>query len=234
MSLLTREKDFENLLKNKNAISASSLIASLKINKNLRQKFDQSVIKYLSKSCGQKYSLKTEKEIINYYDKKQFELDFITPNGAIVPKKETSKEFNQIVKYFVLIIKSFGLEKSIESFHIPINIRIKFKKIPKEYYSRDRATETPHSDSWAGENSECVNMHIPIFGDYKSNKMEFYHPFEFKESWLRPLKNFSQGEKYLKYYKKVKFTPLVGHINISDFSTLHRTTRKKLWYKNFP
>ena len=84
-----------------------------------------------------------------------------------------------------------------------MNIRIKFSSIPLSFYKRDRATEKPHSDSWAGESSNCVNFHIPIFGDVNNNKMEFYGPTKLNENWLRPLKNFQSGDKYRKYFKKL-------------------------------
>ncbi|MBH09660.1 MAG: hypothetical protein CMG74_04755 [Candidatus Marinimicrobia bacterium] len=226
MSLYTRIKDFR-IFNAKSIYKISPLIISHHIDKELLLKFNNSVIKYLSKSATCSYKLKNEKQLIDYYNLNQKNLNFITPNGAVVPKKETSKEFNLITRNFVNIVKSLKINNYIIKFHIPLNIRIKFRKIPKSYYSRDRATEKPHSDSWAGESSNCVNLHIPIFGDINNNKMEFYHPRKLDEKWLRPLKNFQTGEKYIKYFKKVRFITKKGNLIISDFATLHKTVRKK-------
>lgn len=226
MSLSSRKKDF-SIFKLDNCKYKTSLICSMKIEKKTYSKFNTAVLKYLSKSAINSYKLNTEKKILNFYNKNQKKLTFITPNGAVVPKKETSKEFNEIIKNFVSIIKKSKSKQNIINFHVPLNIRIKFKKIPNEYFKRDRATEIPHSDCWAGENSSCVNMHIPIFGDVNNNKMEFYHPKKLDEKWLRPLKRFSNGKKYIKNFKKVKYEAKKGYMTISDFGTLHKTIRKK-------
>ena len=226
MSLYTRKKDFE-IFNTKKFKIISPLIISSKIEKKLLKKFNKSIIRYLSKSAINSYNLKTEKSILNYYNKNQNNLSFITPNGAVVPKKETSEEFNIITKNFIKIIESLNIQKKIIKLHFPLNIRIKFSSIPLSFYKRDRATEKPHSDSWAGESSNCVNFHIPIFGDVNNNKMEFYGPTKLNENWLRPLKNFQSGDKYRKYFKKVKFNTQKSNIIISDFATLHKTIRKK-------
>ena len=155
------------------------------------------------KSANVKFKkILSENKIINLYEKNQFNFKFITPNGAIVPKTETQNEFNKVTKNFIKIIKSLGIVESINMLHVPLNLRIKYKKIPKSYFSREKATEKPHSDSWAGENSDCVNLHIPLFGDIKNNRMIFYTPRTFDEKWLRPLNDFNEGEKILKKYKK--------------------------------
>lgn len=226
MSLDTRKKDFE-MFQEDIFYKISPLIVSSKINKKLLNNFNNSVIKYLSKSATNSYKLKSEKSIIKFYDLNIGKLNFITPNGAVVPKKETANEFNLITKNFIRIIKSLNIHRNIVKFHIPLNIRIKFSNIPSSYYLRDRATEKPHSDSWAGESSNCVNFHIPIFGDVNNNKMEFFYPIKLNEKWLRPLKNFQTGLKYKKYYKKINFKTSKGNLIISDFATLHRTIRKK-------
>ena len=226
MSLDTRKKDFE-MFQDEIFDKISPLIVSSKINKKLLNSFNNSVIKYLSKSATNSYKLKSEKSIINFYDRNIDKLNFITPNGAVVPKKETAEEFNLITKIFIKIIKSLNIQSNIVRFHIPLNIRVKFSNIPSSYYLRDRATEKPHSDSWAGESSNCVNFHIPIFGDVDNNKMEFFYPKKLNENWLRPLKNFQTGFKYKKYYKRLNFKTSKGNLIISDFATLHRTIRKK-------
>ena len=111
MSLYTRKKDFEIFNKKKFKI-ISPLIISSKIEKKLLKKFNKSIIRYLSKSAINSYNLKTEKSILNYYNKNQNNLSFITPNGAVVPKKETSEEFNIITKNFIKIIESLNIQKN--------------------------------------------------------------------------------------------------------------------------
>ena len=93
MSLDTRKKDFE-MFQDEIFDKISPLIVSSKINKKLLNSFNNSVIKYLSKSATNSYKLKSEKSIINFYDRNIDKLNFITPNGAVVPKKETAEEFN--------------------------------------------------------------------------------------------------------------------------------------------
>jgi hypothetical protein len=229
MTLYSRIKDFKQI-KSPNLFypENSGLIKTFKIDDKIRNKFIDSIKKYLLKSAKMKFKKKiSEKKIIDIYDKNQNKFNFITPNGAIVPKKETQKEFNEITKNFIKILKLTKLDRQIERLHIPLNVRIKYKKVPKFFLKRNKATEKPHSDSWAGENSDCVNLHIPLFGDIQNNRMIFFTPNKFQEKWLKPLSNFSQGEKILKNYKKINLKLKKQTIILSDFATLHQTIRKK-------
>jgi len=228
MSLKSRIQDFkESKIINPHSFSDFPLITNIKFESKKYKAFERNVIRFLSKSATNSYKLKSEKQILDYYDRNQYKLKFITPNGAIVPKYETTNDFNKITRSFVNLIKSTNFYKNIIKVHVPLNIRIKFKKIPNVFLKRNMATEIPHSDAWAGEKSTCVNMHIPLFGDTANNRMEFYYPKKFKENWLRHLNHFSEGKKFLKFYQKINLITLKKEATISDFATLHKTVRKK-------
>lgn len=228
MSLESRVQDFkESKIISSCIFSDFPLITNIKFESKKYKVFERDIIRFLSKSATNSYKLKNEKQILDYYNKNQHKFKFITPNGAIVPKYETTNDFNKINRSFVNLIKSTNFYKNIIKFHVPLNIRIKFKKIPNFFLKRNMATEIPHSDAWAGEKSTCVNMHIPLFGDNTNNRMVFYYPKKFNENWLRHLNHFSEGKKFLKFYKKINLRTLKKCATISDFATLHQTLREK-------
>ena len=165
------------------------------------------------------------KSMLEIYDK--YPPRNVTPNGMVVPKRNRILEYNLVVKSFSAIIEGMGISDLIESWHIPLNVRFKSSEVSSLNMSRAHPTEHPHSDSWAGESSESVTVHIPIMGDWENNYVQMFYPDgEFKEDWLGPRKSYADGQDLLPHYSPINYVTPLGSLALMDFATLHASTRR--------
>jgi hypothetical protein len=165
-------------------------------------------------------------QIIDAFESRRDEIGNVTPNGMIVPKRHTILEYNALVRAFAQIVDSLGIADLIASWHVPLNLRIKFGEVDQENMRRHHPTEHIHSDSWAGESAESVTVHMPIFGDVDRNRMVFYDPpEEFEEEWLGPIPSYLSGSGVADKYSINKFAAKAGQVVLADFAGLHASTR---------
>jgi hypothetical protein len=221
MSLDSRSK---SLFKIKNSLGfdeVTALIISKNLSNNLYyKKLKISVQNYIFRSL---FILK-ENNFINEINDNYYEYKNITPNGSLAPKSEFEVEYNALVSSYVDFIVSLGLNDFIIKHHFPIHVRIKKYKTSDPNNLRPHATELVHSDAWAGESSDSVNLHIPLFGDIENNHMKFFMPPpSFKTEWLKHLDNYSQGESIARLYSPVDFKYDQDTLIISDLATLHKS-----------
>jgi hypothetical protein len=207
----------------------SELIAVHKINKNLWENLRLKAAIYMSKCLPDNNKvILDEKKLLSKFEESKDDILNITPNGMIVPKRHLILEYNGLVKAFIDIINSLNIQDFILSWHIPLNLRIKFTQVNQENLTRHHPTEDIHSDSWAGESSESVTTYLPIFGDISKNYVQTYDPPDnFKENWLGPLPTYKDGIKYASQYSKVDLIQKPGDLMLADFATLHSSTRLK-------
>lgn len=152
--------------------------------------------------------------------------DCMTPNGMLVPKRNTVLEYNLVVRAFAHAINSLGIDNLIESWHVPLNVRVKTAAESALNMSRAHPTEHPHSDSWAGESAESVTVHIPLLGDWKRNRLQLFDPSDaFEESWLGPRASYRDGSDVLPHYTRVGYVAPLGSVLLMDFAELHASTR---------
>jgi hypothetical protein len=202
------------------------LLLEHKIHDKLFKRLQIATAMYISKSVGDKECEVDEDSLIQLLDEKSSEVQNITPNGMVVPKRHLVLEYNLLVSSFAAIIDSLKINDLISSWHIPLNLRYKQGEVNQDNMQRHHPTEHIHSDSWAGESSESVTVMIPIFGDVERNHVSFYKPPEdFEEGWLGPLPTYLDGKKYADRYSKIDFVPTKGSLILSDFAGLHSSSR---------
>ena len=200
------------------------LICSHKISEELFDKLKIASLLYMSKSCGF-FSL-NENELIKYYENNYNNITCITPNGLITPKNNTIIEYNLLCQAFYDIINVLNINHLIQSWHIPLNLRIKLAKPIEANLERAYPTEYLHSDSWFEESSYSVTSMIPVMGDLKNNYVEYYEPpKDFVEEWLGPKPSYKDGDGVVEKYSKVDYIGEKGHLILVDFATLHRSFR---------
>jgi len=150
----------------------------------------------------------------------------LTPNGMLVPKRHTVLEYNLLVRAIADVVSALGIADRIQSWHVPANLRVKFPEASAENLRRHHPTEHTHSDSWAGESSESVTLHLPIFGDVPRNHVRFFQPpADFAEDWLRPLPTYAAGADIAARYTALDFVPEKGEAILADFAMLHASSR---------
>jgi len=102
----------------------SPLIAVHAIDKELLKHLQDTVATYVSKSLPFDGGPLEEKNLINAYEEFEKSILCLTPNGIIVPKWNTTLEFNSVVKALMKIIENLGISAFIKSWYIPLNVRI--------------------------------------------------------------------------------------------------------------
>ena len=164
---------------------------------------------------------------ITMLERKRDELRNVTPNGLIVPKRDKILEYNLVVRRFAEVINGMMIGHLIDSWHVPLNVRVKYGDADPANLLRAHPTEHPHSDSWAGESAESVTVHIPLFGDTVGNRVDlFYPPDDFEEAWLGPRPTYEEGARDIAgRYKRVDYVTPKGSLLLMDFSTLHASVR---------
>ena len=181
---------------------------------------------YMSRCLPEAQVILDEEILLDTFERDRDRIKNITPNGMIVPKKHTTLEYNILVRAFVEIIESLEISDLILSWHVPLNLRIKFGEIDEDNLKRHHPTEHIHSDSWAGESTESVTTHIPIFGDSNRNHIVCYDPpQDFQEDWLGPLPSYADGAEIAGKYTKLDFKPQKGQLILADFASLHASSR---------
>ena len=97
------------------------------------------------------------------------DLSNVTPNGAVVPKREYQVEFNAVLGCWSSICQQMitlnpGL---LSRFRLTPNIRIKFGQELEKNVNRPLNTGLPHSDAWV-EGPWGMNCFLPIMGDCRA------------------------------------------------------------------
>ena len=226
MSLQSRKKAFNTLASRFECERPGPLIARHKIQPALFGRLQSATALYMSKCLGKNEFIQNETELIKRFDEDYEKIPNITPNGMIVPKRHTILEYNLLVQTFSMIIETLGIQDLISSWHIPLNVRIKYGEASEENLQRHHPTEHIHSDSWAGESSESVTTMLMIFGDVARNHISFYDPpDEFEEEWLGPRPTYLDGKIVADKYSKIDLIPEKGDLLVSDFAGLHASTR---------
>ena len=150
--------------------------------------------------------------------------DNITHNGLVVPRKENSLEYSIFLKSIFSFLSSTGIDKIIEYFVSPPQLRIKLGKKSKNF----NASENIHSDAWTNYNTDkSYTLYLPIYGDTKKNLVKFFKPKKnFDPKWLTP-KKFIEGRFIGKHYEDAKVNYKLGKFIVTDCATLHQSILRK-------
>ena len=205
------------------------LITSYVIPKKKFESFKMYIKLYISKALNIKFS-ENDTVFIKSIDKSRLNRTNITPNGAVVPKREFHLEYNLILRSWSQLVKQIthNNPKLLKLFRITPNVRIKFGKELSDNKKRSLSTSYPHSDAWV-EGPWGMNCFIPFFGDTKNNNMIYYEPIsKFDENFLKTSPTYTKMQWVTKYYKPIKnLNPKPGTVYISDYASVHNTHRKK-------
>jgi hypothetical protein len=226
-----RIKRFSQMQKDWNLDKIHDLMLSHTPNEQLLKEFKNSVMQYIAKSFYFDVTF-DENEFLNRLESNKNIKDNITPNGAVVPKKEYQLEFNLVLRAWTKII--YEMTKNNPSLlsltRMTPNIRIKFGEDPVENVGRGLNTAHPHSDAWV-ESSFGINCFVPLIGDIENNNMDYYEPIDpenFSDDFLENAKSYADMQWVLEHYKLSEYLrPKRGKIHFSDFALIHNTSRKE-------
>lgn len=192
---------------------------------NIRHATHMFLYECLSEYNGYKYEYSNSIEsFCDWYSEDIKTLPNITPNGLMMSKKETACSYNAVLKSASKLVRYLGLDHTCEKIHFPINIRIRWGNPSADQLSRPYASTKWHSDIWAGESSENVMLHTPIFGDFVSNGIGIAkNPDSFYPDYVKDLNDFNDASPILKDLKEYDLSMKVGNSYLLDSFLLHRT-----------
>ena len=192
---------------------------------NLRE----SIQKYIAKALHFDFIL-DEREFISKVDASRGDRQNITPNGAVVPKREYALEYNMYIRSWCEIVKNLISDNPgyLKKFRLTPNIRIKFGQELEDNIGRGLNTAYPHSDAWV-EGPWGMNCHLPILGDNERNYLHFFKLKDekmFSDDFLKTSPDYEQMQWVLEFYEDDVIKPERGFVNLSDYSLIHQTMRK--------
>lgn len=197
---------------------------------DLLEDFKNSVMLYISKAFNFSCTF-DETEFMTRLDEKRNYTKNVTPNGAVVPKKEYQLEFNLVLRAWSKIIRQMisNDPSLLNRIRMTPNIRIKFGEELEENYGRPLNTSIPHSDAWI-DGPWGIICYTPLLGDVENNNLYHYKPIDpdnFNDDWLSLAPKFEDMQWTLQYYKQSdEIIPEKGKIHLVDYALIHETHRK--------
>lgn len=229
-SLEYRKNRIQNISDKCNGKILNSLYLEIEIPNLLLKNLINSLMLYVSKAMHFDPVFE-EEAFIKKVDENKSDLLNITPNGAVVPKKEYQLEYNLFLQSWYKVMSSLFNKNTINLhlFRMTPNIRIKFADDIEENRGRNLDTSVPHSDAWL-EGPWGLNCHVPILGDNYNNYLAFYELIDekdFRDDFLSLSESYKDMKWVLDYYQECNLVPKKQHINVSDYCLIHKTKRNK-------
>ena len=216
-----------NIVKNWGFSKHHDLLVGYNLHDKIFLNFKSAVKIYISKALNFNYSDSDEDFLKNLEINKDNRTN-VTPNGAVVPKREFHLEYNIVLREWARIIKKIISAKPnfLRRFRTTPNIRIKFGDELADNIDRPLNTALPHSDAWV-EGPWGMNCYVPLLGDTDNNTLVYYQPKEFKDEFLENSETYTAMQWVLDYYEKINFIPQQKNIYVSDYALIHNTNRNK-------
>jgi hypothetical protein len=206
--LKDRIKKFKEITKNFKHEEIASLVVAHKINKKKFKKLSDAAKKYVQLSKKYKF--------INR-----------TPNGKIVPKKEVTNQYSKVITSYRDVILSMKFESKIKKWVLPV-VRYKDVKIDRKFNYRPNRSELPHSDIWAGWDSNSILIQIPLLGDTKNNKVMYYEmPDKIKKNWFTKKTYKNAQTQFARLCNPINHHYKKGYVYLSDILAVHKTVKSK-------
>lgn len=182
------------------------LCALIKINEKISNELISACKQYVDKSSG--YSFKNR-----------------TPNGFLVPKIETEKEYVDVLLSYKNLLMSLNLSSNISAVAPPV-VRYKTGNASMENLNRPTSSEFPHSDAWAGWPSNSVLPIIPISGDCEKNKVVIFDlPRDISPEWLDKTPFPEAQLKFVNKCRQIETDYTPGFMLLLDICVVHKTHR---------
>jgi len=192
---------------------------------------ERGLVDYLTPLCAViKINEKISKELIRackaYVAKsRKYSFENRTPNGFLIPKIETEKEYLNVLLSYKNLLSDLSLNSHIAAVAPPV-VRYKTGELSAESINRPTGSEYPHSDAWAGWPSNSVLPIIPIFGDCKKNKVIVFDlPNDFSAEWLQKTPFPEAQFKFVHKCKQIQTDYKPGFLLLLDICVVHKTHR---------
>jgi hypothetical protein len=211
-----------------NAERIHALILRKKIPESVFRDLCVAVAMYASRSVSGQWVALSEDELMEQLRKHREHLRNATPNGLLTPKQNLTLEYNAVVKAYVDVIDAVGLPSKFIHGWNPPQVRYKdgVDKFDAESIHRPYATEKIHSDTWVSVWPESVSTMLPLFGDTKHNRVDFFeYPDLPEDNWICPVDDYEHMENIAQGCERLSPCFEKGYLILRDITMLHVTTR---------
>ncbi|MAF47755.1 MAG: hypothetical protein QGH73_10755 [Rhodospirillales bacterium] len=149
----------------------------------------------------------------------------ITPNGLVLPKRQTYLAYNLVHRVVADIFGALGFAADAAAVHAPVNIRLVNGRPNPAIDGRPRASAKMHSDMWAGEPAGAIMVFLPVFGDFGQNGVTWIEPVSFPEEFMGPLDDFDAGAHLTEGGRQYDAAFVPGEIMLADPYLIHATQK---------
>ena len=138
------------------------ILSHLPLNKNTFDEFKVKIKLYVSKALNFEYE-NNDDLFMKKVNEARSNRKNVTPNGAVVPKREFQLEYNMVLRDWAKNNKRNGKkdEKLLSIFRFTPNVRIKYAKELEDNVGRALSTSYAHSDAWV-EGPWGYNCYFPF------------------------------------------------------------------------
>ena len=147
-SLNFRKQRFNNLVEYYGVQKFDELVGYWVIPNNLLNDLRRTIGVYIAKSLHFEYTENEDIFLERLESRREDRLN-VTPNGAVVPKKEFTVEYNAYIKAYSDIVRELVKNNPnyLNKVRMTPNVRIKFAEEFEDNHNRPQNTSYPHTDS---------------------------------------------------------------------------------------
>lgn len=150
-----------------------------------------------------------------------------TPNGVLLPRRDTYLSFNLIHQALAAAFDDLGLLQRFSALQLPCNVRIVSGAPDRSAEQRPYSSTKIHTDVWNGEPISSILFNIPVLGDLRAVDLQFYEPREFPENLRGPLSDYKLGDNVTASGRAYPISLDFRQIYVSDSLSLHRTIKRR-------
>jgi hypothetical protein len=220
MSLVEKRKSVYENLEGYNEASFPGLVYFYDAD---LQALRSSIARYLEKTLESFYeetfSILSDDDLEKYAPD-ILNLPNVTPNGTILPKKETGSFLNEAQVAFMKVLDSLKITDQIEKMTC-VHVMIKTPHERKIVQNRPYYTGKTHSDAWIGHPGDA-QFQVGVLGDIERTTVEYFEPVNPSKDFLSYSSNFDEASKRYSgknYIGKMEESKLI----VVDHVCLHRT-----------
>jgi hypothetical protein len=149
-----------------------------------------------------------------------------TPNGVLLPRRETFLAFNLVQQAMVATLVDLGIAPRFSACQMPCNVRIASGIRDVVADQRPYASAKVHADLWYGEPLAAILMNVPLLGDPASVGLDFFEVDAFPTSLMRILGDYEEGRALAEGARRLPIEFAQGGLYVSDALALHQTTKR--------
>lgn len=149
-----------------------------------------------------------------------------TPNGLVLPRRETWQSFNLVHQALAASVERVGLSDCFSAFQIPCNVRVIGGASNEKADQRSYSSAKRHTDVWNGEPLSSILFNIPVLGDTEAADLRFFEPEAFPQEFQTLLDDYSLGSEIARSARVYPTKFQLGSIYLSDSLSLHQTIKR--------